>query len=90
MTTAFKCDVCLELKLGDAAAFGGEMPFKARHRTKRGRHTWIFTIFVSREGPTAGTAMPLERNLHVCHPCTRALLLEALAEDQSPKTGKAT
>ncbi len=85
MTSAFKCDLCEEVKLGQAAAFGGSRPAEAKVETKRSRHTWQFTIFIFRAGPVQGTWLDGERDLHLCHSCTLELLTEALQDSQKAK-----
>ena len=83
VTSAFKCNLCDELKLGQASAFGGMKPTEAKVETKRGKHTWQFTIFIFRAGPIMGTALDGERDLHLCNGCTFDLLKEALAVGKS-------
>jgi len=87
VTTAFKCDLCEEVKLGQAAAFGGSRPYEAKVEAKRGQHTWQFTIFIFRAGPTMGTSLNYERDLHLCHNCTLDMLKEALAEGVRKEAG---
>ncbi len=81
MTSAFKCDICGEIKVGDAAAFGREIPNKAFIKVPRGENVWDFRIFVHRSGPINSTVInPAYEDLHVCHPCTRELLMQGLEE----------
>ena len=87
MTSAFKCDLCEEVKLGQAAAFSGMKPSEAKVEAKRGEHTWQFNIFIFRAGPVMGTSLDVERDLHLCQGCTLELLSEALKA--SPSTKKA-
>ncbi len=81
MTSAFKCDLCEEVKFEHAAAYGGMKPTEAKVETNHGQDVWQFTIFISRNGVVDGTAVfGGERDLHLCRGCALELLKKALTE----------